>query len=126
AYMPGDRLRGQDRVAGHDCQVIALAPKDNLRFGHKYCAERVTGLALGAGNSAAALASNYSALSTAGSSVDVTAASLTLSGRESRLRLSLSNCLKRRLSLGEISMICSITSSVWSMDSVWAGVISRL
>ena len=37
---------GQDRVAGHDCQVIALAPKDNLRFGHKYCAELVTGLAL--------------------------------------------------------------------------------
>jgi sigma-E factor negative regulatory protein RseB len=37
---------GQDRVAGHDCQVIALEPKDNLRYGHKYCAELATGLAL--------------------------------------------------------------------------------
>ena len=37
---------GQDRVAGLDCQVIALEPKDNLRFGHKYCAELVHGLAL--------------------------------------------------------------------------------
>jgi len=37
---------GQERVAGHDCQVIALEPKDNLRYGHNYCAELATGLAL--------------------------------------------------------------------------------
>ena len=37
---------GQDRVAGYDCQVIALEPKDNLRYGHKYCAELASGLAL--------------------------------------------------------------------------------
>jgi sigma-E factor negative regulatory protein RseB len=37
---------GLDRVAGHDCQVISLEPKDNLRYGHKYCAELATGLAL--------------------------------------------------------------------------------
>ncbi len=36
----------QERVAGHDCQVIALEPKDNLRYGHRYCAELNTGLAL--------------------------------------------------------------------------------
>ena len=37
---------GQDRVAGYDCQVIALDPKDNLRYGHKYCVELGSGLAL--------------------------------------------------------------------------------
>ena len=37
---------GQERVAGYDCQVIALEPKDNLRYGHKYCAELGSGLAL--------------------------------------------------------------------------------
>jgi sigma-E factor negative regulatory protein RseB len=37
---------GQDRVAGHDCQVIALEPRDNLRYGHKYCAELASGLTL--------------------------------------------------------------------------------
>ena len=36
----------QDRVAGFDCQVIALEPNDNLRYGHKFCAELVTGLPL--------------------------------------------------------------------------------
>ncbi len=36
----------QDRVAGFDCQVIALEPKDNLRYGHKFCAELATGLPL--------------------------------------------------------------------------------
>jgi sigma-E factor negative regulatory protein RseB len=36
----------QDRVAGHDCQIIALEPKDNLRYGHTYCAELASGLAL--------------------------------------------------------------------------------
>ncbi len=37
---------GQDRVAGYDCQVITLEPKDNLRYGHQYCVELVSGLAL--------------------------------------------------------------------------------
>lgn len=34
------------RVAGHDCQIIELEPKDNLRYGHRYCAELGSGLAL--------------------------------------------------------------------------------
>ncbi len=37
---------GQDRVAGFDCQVIALEPRDNLRYGHQFCAELATGLPL--------------------------------------------------------------------------------
>lgn len=36
----------QDRVAGYDCQLITLDPKDNLRFGHKFCAEIASGLPL--------------------------------------------------------------------------------
>ena len=36
----------QDRVAGYDCQVIVLEPRDNLRYGHKYCAEHGSGLPL--------------------------------------------------------------------------------
>lgn len=36
----------QDRVAGFDCQLIALEPKDNLRYGHKFCAELASGLPL--------------------------------------------------------------------------------
>ena len=36
----------QGRVAGFDCQVIVLEPTDNLRYGHKFCAELVTGLPL--------------------------------------------------------------------------------
>ena len=37
---------GQERVAGYDCQVISLEPKDNLRYGHKFCAEIGSGLPL--------------------------------------------------------------------------------
>ena len=37
---------GQERVAGHDCQIISLEPRDNLRYGHRYCAELGSGLAL--------------------------------------------------------------------------------
>ncbi len=37
---------GRDRVAGYDCQMIVLEPRDNLRYGHKFCAELKTGLAL--------------------------------------------------------------------------------
>jgi sigma-E factor negative regulatory protein RseB len=36
----------QDRVAGYDCQVIALEPRDNLRYGHRFCVELTTGLPL--------------------------------------------------------------------------------
>ena len=35
-----------DRVAGMDCQVIVLEPKDNLRYGRRFCAEMATGLPL--------------------------------------------------------------------------------
>ena len=37
---------GQDRVAGFDCQLITLEPKDNLRYGHRFCAEINSGLPL--------------------------------------------------------------------------------
>jgi sigma-E factor negative regulatory protein RseB len=36
----------QERVAGYDCQVIALDPRDNLRYGHSFCAELASGLPL--------------------------------------------------------------------------------
>jgi len=35
-----------DRVAGFNCQVILLKPKDNLRYGRYFCAELTTGLPL--------------------------------------------------------------------------------
>lgn len=37
---------GRNRVAGFDCQVIVLESKDNLRYGHKYCAELKSALPL--------------------------------------------------------------------------------
>jgi len=40
------RLLGSDRVADFDCQVIDLKPRDKLRYGHRFCAERNTGLPL--------------------------------------------------------------------------------
>lgn len=40
------RATGKDRVAGYDCQVIALEPKDRLRYGHQFCAESKSGLPL--------------------------------------------------------------------------------
>lgn len=33
-----------DRVAGHECRMIVLEPKDNLRYGRQFCAEVKTGL----------------------------------------------------------------------------------
>jgi sigma-E factor negative regulatory protein RseB len=36
----------QERVAGYDCQVIVLDPRDNLRYGHNFCAELASGLPL--------------------------------------------------------------------------------
>jgi sigma-E factor negative regulatory protein RseB len=40
------RANGKDRVAGFDCQVIVLEPRDRLRYGHTFCAETATGLPL--------------------------------------------------------------------------------
>ena len=40
------RVTGKDRVAGFDCQVIALEPRDKLRYGHQFCAEIDSGLLL--------------------------------------------------------------------------------
>ncbi len=35
-----------DRVAGHECRVILLVPKDKMRYGHRFCAEIASGLPL--------------------------------------------------------------------------------
>src|SRR4029434_5935398 len=40
------RKEGTDRVAGHECQVIVLEPRDKLRYGHYFCAEVKSGLPL--------------------------------------------------------------------------------
>jgi len=40
------RKGGQGRVAGYDCQMIVLEPRDNLRYGHNFCVELKTGLPL--------------------------------------------------------------------------------
>jgi len=39
-------VAAMDRVAGLDCQVIVLEPKDRLRYGHQFCAEAASGLPL--------------------------------------------------------------------------------
>jgi len=40
------RTGGVERVAGYDCQVIVLEPRDNLRYGQKLCADLATGMLL--------------------------------------------------------------------------------
>lgn len=40
------RKSGFDRVAGYDCQVTVLEPRDALRYGHAFCAELKSGLPL--------------------------------------------------------------------------------
>lgn len=40
------QLAGTIRVAGQDCQVIELVPKDQYRWGYRLCAEQYTGLPL--------------------------------------------------------------------------------
>ena len=40
------RKGGIERVAGHDCQVTILEPRDQLRYGHAFCAETKSGLPL--------------------------------------------------------------------------------
>ncbi len=39
-------LKGSNRVAGHDCQVIELQPRDNYRYIHRFCADTQTHLLL--------------------------------------------------------------------------------
>ncbi len=39
-------VKGPDRVAGRECRVLALLPRDALRYGYKLCADRETGLLL--------------------------------------------------------------------------------
>jgi sigma-E factor negative regulatory protein RseB len=43
-YEP--KVDGLDRVAGYDCQVLILKPKDRWRFGHRLCANVAFGLLL--------------------------------------------------------------------------------
>ena len=40
------KLGGQERVAGRECQVIFLTPKDQYRYGHQLWADTQTGLLL--------------------------------------------------------------------------------
>lgn len=40
------RMGGQDRIAGHECQLVILDPKDAFRYGHKLWADSKTGLLL--------------------------------------------------------------------------------
>lgn len=40
------RKEGTDRVAGFECQVVVLEPRDKLRYGHYFCAETGSGLPL--------------------------------------------------------------------------------
>lgn len=42
----GIRMGRLDRVAGHECRVIILEPKDNMRYGRQFCAEIGSGLPL--------------------------------------------------------------------------------
>lgn len=40
------RKEDRDRIAGHDCVWIAVLPRDNLRYGRRFCAEINSGLPL--------------------------------------------------------------------------------
>ena len=40
------RLGAEDRIAGHECRIVALEPKDALRYGREFCAELKSGLPL--------------------------------------------------------------------------------
>ncbi len=40
------RQTGMGRAAGYDCRIVALVPKDRLRYGHQFCAEASSGLPL--------------------------------------------------------------------------------
>lgn len=38
------RLGGRERIAGLDCQILLLEPRDGMRYGHRLWADRETGL----------------------------------------------------------------------------------
>ena len=40
------KLGARDRIAGHECQVISLEPRDNMRYGRQFCLEARSGLPL--------------------------------------------------------------------------------
>jgi len=40
------KLGDKERVAGFDCQIVMLEPRDIYRYGHRLCAESVSGLLL--------------------------------------------------------------------------------
>jgi sigma-E factor negative regulatory protein RseB len=40
------RVGGEDRVAGHECRIVVLEPKDALRYGREFCAEAKSALPL--------------------------------------------------------------------------------
>jgi sigma-E factor negative regulatory protein RseB len=40
------RMEAKDRVAGRDCHVIVLEPRDRMRYGHQFCADVATALPL--------------------------------------------------------------------------------
>lgn len=42
------KLGGVERVAGLDCQVLVLTPRDGLRYGHRLCVDQASGLLLSA------------------------------------------------------------------------------
>jgi sigma-E factor negative regulatory protein RseB len=39
-------IENADRIAGHDCQWVAVTPRDQLRYGRRFCAETSSGLPL--------------------------------------------------------------------------------
>jgi sigma-E factor negative regulatory protein RseB len=40
------RMENPDRVAGHDCRWVGLVPRDQLRYGRRFCAEANSGFPL--------------------------------------------------------------------------------
>lgn len=40
------KLGEKERIAGHECQIILLEPRDAFRYGHRICADSMTGLPL--------------------------------------------------------------------------------
>lgn len=39
-------LKGTERIAGHNCQILTIYPKDNFRYGYRLCIEMETGILL--------------------------------------------------------------------------------
>lgn len=40
------RVGERDRIAGHECQIVSLEPRDGLRYGRQFCLETRSGLPL--------------------------------------------------------------------------------